>query len=112
MIESFSDRCGGLLTGRYDCVDRIVLNAYFSLGSMEAVGQLLGGLHLDGQGGDRRAEPVDLGPGVLFAFGQVLQQMVGHQRLGHAIGPARALSRQDVVAVPVSRRVMLSVIDQ
>lgn len=33
MIEAFSDRCEGLLTGRYDCVDRIVLNAYFSLGS-------------------------------------------------------------------------------
>ncbi len=33
MIEAFSDRCEGLLTGRYDCVDRVVLNAYFSLGS-------------------------------------------------------------------------------
>lgn len=33
MIEAFSDRCQDLLTGRYDCVDRIVLNAYFSLGS-------------------------------------------------------------------------------
>ena len=33
MGEAFSDRCEGLLTGRYDCVDRIVLNAYFSLGS-------------------------------------------------------------------------------
>ena len=33
MGEGFSDRCQGLLTGRYDCVDRIVLNAYFSLGS-------------------------------------------------------------------------------
>jgi hypothetical protein len=33
MGEAFSDRCEGLLTGRYDCVDRIVLNAYFSVGS-------------------------------------------------------------------------------
>ena len=33
MGEGFSDRCQDLLTGRYDCVDRIVLNAYFSLGS-------------------------------------------------------------------------------
>jgi len=33
MIEAFSDRCQDLLTGRYDCVDRVVLNAYFSLGS-------------------------------------------------------------------------------
>jgi len=33
MGEAFSDRCEGLLTGRYDCVDRIVLNAYFSMGS-------------------------------------------------------------------------------
>jgi hypothetical protein len=28
----FSERYGDLLTGSYDCVDRVVLNAYFSLG--------------------------------------------------------------------------------
>ena len=32
MAEDFSGRYGNLLTGSYDCVDRIVLNAYFSLG--------------------------------------------------------------------------------
>jgi hypothetical protein len=32
MTDLFSERCGDLLTGSYDCVDRIVLNAYFSLG--------------------------------------------------------------------------------
>lgn len=32
MADDFSERCAGLLTGSYDCVDRIVLNAYFSLG--------------------------------------------------------------------------------
>ncbi len=32
MADMFSDRYGELLTGSYDCVDRIVLNAYFSLG--------------------------------------------------------------------------------
>ena len=32
MTDLFSERCGELLTGSYDCVDRIVLNAYFSLG--------------------------------------------------------------------------------
>ena len=32
MADSFSERYGDLLTGSYDCVDRIVLNAYFSLG--------------------------------------------------------------------------------
>ena len=32
MTDQFSERCGDLLTGSYDCVDRIVLNAYFSLG--------------------------------------------------------------------------------
>jgi len=32
VADDFSDRYGGLLTGSYDCVDRIVLNAYFSLG--------------------------------------------------------------------------------
>ena len=32
MTDLFSERCGDLLTGSYDCVDRIVVNAYFSLG--------------------------------------------------------------------------------
>ena len=32
MTDLFSERCGDPLTGSYDCVDRIVLNAYFSLG--------------------------------------------------------------------------------
>jgi hypothetical protein len=31
-VDEFSARYGDLLTGSYDCVDRIVLNAYFSLG--------------------------------------------------------------------------------
>ena len=32
MADDFCERYGDLLTGSYDCVDRIVLNAYFSLG--------------------------------------------------------------------------------
>jgi hypothetical protein len=32
MADSFSQRYGDLLTGSYDCLDRIVLNAYFPLG--------------------------------------------------------------------------------
>ena len=32
MGDDFCGRYGDLLTGSYDCVDRIVLNAYFSLG--------------------------------------------------------------------------------
>ena len=32
MADDFSGRYGDLLTGSYDCVDRIVLNAYFSIG--------------------------------------------------------------------------------
>ncbi len=32
MADLFSERYGDLLTGSYDCVDRVVLNAYFSLG--------------------------------------------------------------------------------
>ena len=32
MADEFSERYGGLLTGSYDCVDRIVLNAYYPLG--------------------------------------------------------------------------------
>ena len=32
MADEFSERYGSLLTGSYDCVDRIVLNAYYPLG--------------------------------------------------------------------------------
>jgi hypothetical protein len=32
MSDSLSDRYAELLTGSYDCVDRIVLNAYFRMG--------------------------------------------------------------------------------
>lgn len=32
MVDGFSERYGDLLAGSYDCVDRVVLNAYFSLG--------------------------------------------------------------------------------
>jgi len=35
--DEFSARYGDLLTGSYDCVDRIVLNAYFTLGHTRAV---------------------------------------------------------------------------
>ena len=33
MADDFTARYAGLLTGSYDCVDRIVLNAYYPLGS-------------------------------------------------------------------------------
>jgi hypothetical protein len=32
VLDELTERYGDLLTGSYDCVDRIVLNAYFSLG--------------------------------------------------------------------------------
>jgi hypothetical protein len=32
MMDELSERYGELSAGAYDCVDRIVLNAYFSLG--------------------------------------------------------------------------------
>jgi hypothetical protein len=32
VVDQFAVRYGDLLTGSYDCVDRIVLNAYFPLG--------------------------------------------------------------------------------
>ena len=32
MADDFAERYGDLLTGSYDCVDRIVLNAYYPLG--------------------------------------------------------------------------------
>jgi hypothetical protein len=32
VVDAFSERCGELLTGSYDCVDRIVLNAYYPMG--------------------------------------------------------------------------------
>jgi hypothetical protein len=35
MPDSLSDRYADLLTGSYDCVDRIVLNAYFRMGHVQ-----------------------------------------------------------------------------
>jgi len=32
MVDGVSERYGDLLTGSYDCVDRVVLNAYYPLG--------------------------------------------------------------------------------
>jgi hypothetical protein len=32
VLDELTEGCGDLLTGSYDCVDRVVLNAYFSLG--------------------------------------------------------------------------------
>jgi hypothetical protein len=32
VADDFASRYGDLLTGSYDCVDRIVLKAYFGLG--------------------------------------------------------------------------------
>ena len=32
MLDELTERYGDLLAGSYDCVDRVVLNAYFSLG--------------------------------------------------------------------------------
>ena len=32
MADEFSERYGDLLTGSYNCVDRIVLKAYYPLG--------------------------------------------------------------------------------
>ncbi len=32
MTDLLSERCGDHLTGSYDCPDRIVLNAYYSIG--------------------------------------------------------------------------------
>jgi hypothetical protein len=32
VVDEFSERYGNLLTGSYDCVDRIVLNAYYPMG--------------------------------------------------------------------------------
>ena len=36
MADDFSERYAGLLAGSYDCVDRVVLNAYFPLGCRPA----------------------------------------------------------------------------
>ncbi|MBB4942792.1 hypothetical protein FHR32_007192 [Streptosporangium album] len=78
---------------------------------------LLDVLQPGGQLGDLGAQPVGFGVDVLFAFVQVPQQLIGHHRCGagacrHAAKPSNDLDRQVVVAVPVSRRVMLSAIDQ
>jgi len=36
VADDFCERYGDLLAGSYDCVDRIVLNAYFPLGHNRA----------------------------------------------------------------------------
>ena len=36
MADEFSERYGDLLTGSYDCVDLIVLTAYYPLGPTRA----------------------------------------------------------------------------
>jgi hypothetical protein len=33
MTDLLSERCGDLLTGSYDCPDRIVVNAYYQMGA-------------------------------------------------------------------------------
>jgi hypothetical protein len=43
MPDSLSDRYADLLTGSYDCVDRIVLNAYFRMGHIPADSDCGGG---------------------------------------------------------------------
>jgi hypothetical protein len=32
VVDDFAERYGDLLAGSYDCVDRVVLNAFFSIG--------------------------------------------------------------------------------
>ena len=32
MADDFTERYGDLINGSYDCVDRVVLNAFFSVG--------------------------------------------------------------------------------
>jgi hypothetical protein len=43
MPDQFSALYQDLLEGSYDCVDRVVLNAYFSMGQPEAAFALGGG---------------------------------------------------------------------
>jgi hypothetical protein len=43
MPDQLSSLYGGLLDGSYDCVDRVVLNAYFSMGQSGAAFALGGG---------------------------------------------------------------------
>ena len=44
MTDLLSERCGDLLTGSYDCPDRIVLNAYYSMGHAPAASGCGGGV--------------------------------------------------------------------
>jgi hypothetical protein len=34
VADDFTERYGDLLTGSYDCADRVVLNAYLSVGHL------------------------------------------------------------------------------
>jgi hypothetical protein len=44
MTDLFSERCSDLLVGSYDCVDRIVLNAYSLWGIRRAASGRGGGV--------------------------------------------------------------------
>ena len=56
MTDLLSERCGDLLTGSYDCPDRIVLNAYYQMG--HAPGGFPHELHASlSRLSPRRAEP-------------------------------------------------------
>ena len=48
MADGLSNLYQDLLSGSYDCVDRIVLNGYFGMGIVLAV-SVCGGGHLPGQ---------------------------------------------------------------
>jgi hypothetical protein len=43
MADGLSQQYADLLTGSYDCVDRVVLNAYFRMGLIPAVFAFGGG---------------------------------------------------------------------
>jgi hypothetical protein len=55
MADDFSQRYGNLLTGGYDCVDRIVLNAYYPLGPTTPWGTIPVGSAPGGDAGTRAA---------------------------------------------------------
>jgi hypothetical protein len=37
VADEFTERYGDLINGSYDCVDRVVLNAFFSMGQSRRV---------------------------------------------------------------------------
>src|SRR4030081_3215230 len=87
MADEISARYGNMLTGSYDCVDRIVLNAYYSLGHNPGrVPGLVAAVARRQRRATRRHAPTADGGQVLWTGASVQQ---GNRDLRHRLQPGR-----------------------